>query len=306
MDLDYRILRYIMTVAEEGNISKAAQKLYLSQPSLSHSILKEERKLGVTLFDRTRQPLRLTYAGERYVMAARQILGIREKMEREMEDIARFRRGRLLIGVTKTHSAYLLPRVLPRFKTLYPDVELVLVEEITSSLESKLVTGKADVAILVSPAQNEHLASEYLCDEKILLCLPLDHPLAETFKREGVNLSLLKEETLILYKKGMILRKFSDVILAEAGGPPHVMLESQTAETIFNFVSAGLGWAFLPSSIVLYPSSAQIAYFTLGNPPMSFSCFFAWKRQVYLSQAARDFMKITKEILQKTDPIIPI
>ncbi|MDR1873577.1 MAG: LysR family transcriptional regulator [Synergistaceae bacterium] len=299
MELDHRTLQYIIAVAEEGNISKAAQKLYLSQPSLSHCILKQERKLGVTLFDRTRQPLRLTYAGERFVMAARKILNVREKLEREMEDIAKARKGRVAVGVTKTHSAYLLPRILPRFSALYPDVEIILVEEITASLESRLITDGAEIAVLVAPVQNEHISCEHLYNEKILLCLPEGHALIEPFSREGVDIALLREEPFILYKKGMRVRKISDTLFVEAGIQARAMLESETAETILNLVSAGMGCAFLPSSLVLYQPVSRVRHFTIGNPPLSFTCVFAWKRQNYLSRTAQDFMAITREILRE-------
>ncbi|MDR3231537.1 MAG: LysR family transcriptional regulator [Synergistaceae bacterium] len=300
MDLDHRTLRYIVTVAEEGNISRAAQKLHLSQPSLSHCILKQERTLGTTLFDRTRQPLRLTYAGERYVMAAREILSVRDHLEKEMEDIVKQRKGRVVVGATRTHSAYFLPRVIPRFKALYPDVEVALAEEIISSLESLLITDRAEIALLVTPAQNEQIFCEHLYNENLLLCLPEGHPLAESFGKSGVDLARLREEPFILYQKGMRVRKISDALFAHAGIQPRVELESQSAETIFNLVSVGMGCAILPASIVQYLSRvSRMPSFTVGRPPLSFSFAFAWKRNSYLSWAAQEFMRITRETLHE-------
>ncbi len=298
--MDYRTLRYIITVAEEGNISKAAQKLYLSQPSLSHCILKQEHKLGVTLFDRTRQPLQLTYAGERYIEAARKILDAREQLEKEMEDIANTKKGRVTIGVTGTFSAYLLPRVIHRFRTRYPNVNIALLEETLSRLESLLVAGKAEIAILMMPVQSEHLACEPLCDEEILLCLPEGHPLVERFRIDGVDLSLMKEESFALYRKGMRVRKISDALFAGAGMIPRTLLESQTVETLLNFVSAGMACAFLPKTVMTYAGiSLGTACFSLGSPPVSSSFAFAWRRDSYVSWAAQEFMKTTREVLDK-------
>lgn len=86
--MDYRTLRYILAAAQERNISKAAQRLFISRPALSHYILKQEREPGVALFNRGTHPLRPTCAGENYVRAARQILHIREQLEKEKKDIA--------------------------------------------------------------------------------------------------------------------------------------------------------------------------------------------------------------------------
>jgi DNA-binding transcriptional LysR family regulator len=295
--MDYRTLYYIITVAEEGNISKAAQKLHLSQPSLSHCILKKEREMGVVFFDRTRQPLQLTYAGERYIAAAQEILNVKEQLEKEMEDIANATRGRLSVGLTKAHSAYLLPRVIPRFRTFYPGFEIVLTEGNISSLEATLVSDKAEIALLVMPVQTEHLLCECLYDEKILLCLPEEHPLVDRYEKDNVDIALLKNEPLILYKKGMKIRKISDALFAEAGIHPRSVVESQTAETIFNLVSASVGCAFLPESIVRYSdNSKRMKCFTVGNPPVAFTVAFAWKRGNYISRAAQVFMKTAREV----------
>ncbi|GHS98015.1 LysR family transcriptional regulator [Synergistales bacterium] len=300
IQIDYRTLQYVITVAEEGSISKAAQKLYLSQPSLSHCILKQERKLGVTLFDRAQQPLKLTYAGERYVTAAHEILGLREQLEKEMDDIANDRKGRVVLGLTKMHSAYLLPRVAPHFRALYPDAEIVLVEDTISSLESMLITDRAEIAIIMTPAQNERLTCEHLYNDKFLLCLPKEHHLIELFENGGVDIALLKEEPFIFYKKGLRGRKIADVLFAETGIRPKVVLESQAAETILNLVSAGVGCAILPASIVQSPgNSCRTVHFTIGNLPLSSDFAFAWKRDSYVKWAAQEFIKITHEILSE-------
>jgi DNA-binding transcriptional LysR family regulator len=300
--MDHRTLHYIITVAEEGNISKAAQKLHLSQPSLSHCILKQERKLRVAFFDRTHQPLRLTYAGERYVAAAREILDARERLEKEMGDIASDAKGRVAVGVTKAHSACLLPRVLPRFRALYPGIEIALTEENISSLESTLVTDKTEIALLVMPVQSEHLLYERLCGEKILLCLPKRHPLVARCRESGADIALLKDEPLILHKKGMRVRKISDTLFAEANIRPRAAIESEMAATIFNLVSASVGCAFLPESVVRYFNSPRrVEPFTVGDPPVALTLAFAWKRGSYVSRAAQSFMKTVREALDRGD-----
>ena len=296
--MDYRTLRYIITVAEEQNISKAAQKLYLSQPSLSHCLLKQERSLGVRLFDRSKHPLQLTYAGERYVDAARQILNIKERLEKEMEDVANTKKGRINLGVTRPRSAYLLPHILPRYKELYPNVEIVLTEEMASVLESLLLTGKMELAILMMPIENEYLSYRHICDEEILLCVPPQHKIVDTYKEKGVDLRLLETEPFILYKTGQRVRKASDSLFAVAGFKPHILLETQTAETIYNLVAAGMGCAFLPKSVVQYSVfSPRPICFSLGKSAAFSSFAFAWHKETYLGWIAQEFMRLTQEVL---------
>lgn len=296
--MDYRTLKYIITVAEERNISKAAQKLYLSQPSLSHCILKQERQLGIELFDRSKHPLRLTYAGERYIAAAQQILNVKEQLEKEMKDIANTKKGRIALGVNKTYATYLLPRVMPFFQKAYPGVRILLNEDINASLESLLVTGKIEIAILLMPVQSEHLVCHHLYDEELLLSLPCDHPLVETLKNGPVDLKLLKDEPFILYQSEQRARKISDELFSRAGFQPQVAIESQTAEAILRFVSAGMGCAFIPSSVARYSGvTPPPACFRIGAPALS-ACF-AWREDSYVSWAAQEFMKLTREICER-------
>lgn len=298
--MDYRTLRYILAVAQEQNISKAAQKLYISQPSLSHCILKQERELGVTLFNRNTHPLQLTYAGENYVRAAQQILHIKEQLEKEMKDIADTKKGRLSIGITKPRSAYLLPQVLPYFHQLYPNVEIAPVEGNISVLESSLLSEKIEIAILLSPIESEHFAHQHLFEEEILLCLPEGHHIIEEFQNNGANLHQLKNESFILYQHGQRLRKATDLFFVENGFKPKVILESQIAETILGLVSVGMGCALIPKSVLKYSGLRDKLFgFTLGNPPISSKFEFAWKRNASLSWVAQEFMNTTRYILEQ-------
>lgn len=298
--MDYRTLRYILAVAQERSISRAAQTLHISQPSLSHCILKQERQLGVSLFDRGTHPLQLTYAGENYVRAAREILHIKDQLEKEMKGIAETKKGRLAIGMTKPRSAYLLPQVLPYFCNLYPNVEISLCEENVSTLESLLIAEKVEVAILLSPIENELFAHRLLFEEEILLCLPEGHHLIEEFQNNGADLRPLKNEPFILYPRGQRVRRATDLLFSKNSFTPRTILESQIAETILGLVAVGMGCAFIPKSVLKYSGIHPKPFgFTLGTPPISSTFEFAWKRSSSLSWVAQEFMKATQYILEQ-------
>lgn len=298
--MDYRTLRYILAAAQEQNISKAAQKLFISQPSLSHYILKQERELGVSLFNRGAHPLKLTYAGEVYVRAARQILHIKEQLENQMRDIAETKKGRLSIGITKPRSAYLLPQLLPEFHRLYPNVEIALVEENVSALEGALISEQIEIAILLSPIEDELFSHQHLFEEEILLCLPEGHRLVDAFKEGGVNLNQLKDEPFILYQHGQRVRKATDAFFAENAFKPVIFLESQIAETILGLVSVGMGCALIPKGVLAYSGlRGAIHGFMLGDPPISSQFSFAWRRNAPLGWVAREFMSVARGILAR-------
>lgn len=135
-------LLYVKTVADEHNISKAAKKLFMAQPSLSQSIQRIEESIGMPLFHRTTTGLTLTFAGERYYHMAVQVLKMYEDFQLEISDINNLKTGRIHIGITNHLGTLVLPRVLPAYKNICPHVEITIHEENTAALEQQLLAGK--------------------------------------------------------------------------------------------------------------------------------------------------------------------
>ena len=151
-----RELIYVKTFADEGSISKAAQKLYVTQPSLSHCVQRIEESLGTKLFVRNPTGLTLTYVGERYYSVATEILQIYNDFELEVGEISSLRTGRLTIGMTTYLATWLLPQILPEFRRQYPNVNIVLVEKSSTQLEAELTARHLDFAVMHSFANSSH------------------------------------------------------------------------------------------------------------------------------------------------------
>ena len=130
--MDYKQYDYILTVAEEKSISKAAKKLFISQPSLSQYINRIEKHLGVNLFDRSTTPLELTYEGELFIETALKIKQLNEQLKKKFDDITELKSGRLNIGLTPSKANNPLPIILPCFKKNYPNIELIITEASSS------------------------------------------------------------------------------------------------------------------------------------------------------------------------------
>ena len=129
MNLNTRILEYVVAIAEEKSISAAAEKLYVSQPSLSQSLIGLENSLGVKLFNRSTIPLRPTPAGETFVDAAIRILSIQRELENRLGDMAKTGYGTIVVGISSFRNSVVTPLVLPVFNRAYPNVHVRLIEE---------------------------------------------------------------------------------------------------------------------------------------------------------------------------------
>lgn len=304
--MDFRSLRYILTIMDEGNISAAARKLRISQPSLSQCLIMQEKKLGVPLFDRTKTPIVPTFAGEAFLSAARRILEIQGDFDKEIADILDKKRGRLVISTTKIRAAYFLPAILPAFKDKFPGVEIVLREGIGARTEEDLLSRKADVGILMLPVASDEIASTKIFDERILLVLPPSGRHPEGDKEWTPSLAPFREESFILYEEGFRVRALTDRLFAEAGFLPKTILETQTAEAIVNLVSAGMGAGFVPESVVWASGNRhRVRALAVGTPPLSSGYALAWKKGFFLNWAAREFMKHTFESLTSSHGEMP-
>ena len=162
-------LKYIITIAELKSISKAANELFISQPSLSSILSNLEKELGVTLFNRSTSPLSLTYAGEKYIKIAKEILSLESNLKKELFDISNMKKGKLTVGIPSVRGTHVLPLILPKFKEKFPAMEIHLIEGDSNYLEECLFSGKVDLVLTSLPTNHKKINCELLYEEKIML-----------------------------------------------------------------------------------------------------------------------------------------
>ena len=143
-------LLYIKTIADTQSISKAAEELFIAQPSLSQALQRIERELGTHLFIREPRGMKLTYAGEKYYLMAKEILDIYSDFKSEITHINELKAGRLVIGIARYMGMNILPNVLPKFNKNYPNIEIIIREENTRVLENLVLGGNVDFALTLS------------------------------------------------------------------------------------------------------------------------------------------------------------
>lgn len=303
--MDFRQLQYMLKVAEEKSFSKAAQKLYIAQPSLSQYIQKLEQQLGVQLFDRTTIPLRLTYAGELYVETAKRILDLKDQLSQQMEDIANLKKGRLTIGLSPFRSTYIMPKILPLFHEQFPGIEVILLEGTSSELEDLAMKGTTDISIVTMPLQENLFDYETILTEEILVAVPPNHPLKDKVEKKSaiqnpfprINLNELREEPFILLKQDQKLHQVAVALCRQAGFEPKIILESESIEVTHALVSAGMGVTFIPDTLALFRQTTHHPlYFSIEDLVPTRKMVVAYRKGRYISGAAHEFISKMKNI----------
>lgn len=248
--MELRHLRYFLAVAEEGNVTRAAARLHISQPPLSQQLMDLERTLGVTLLHRSRQGVTLTAAGEAFRDEARHILQAAEQARHVAVRAAKGQTGTLRVGFTS--SAAFNPVVagtLREFRRQWPDVQVLLEETNTTRLTEGLLQRKLDAAFL-RPAASvlPDLRVLRFKDERMKVVLPTSHPLAH-LKR--IELKRLAQDPFVLFPRQVGLSLHDAIIGAcqAAGFEPRLGQETPQLSSVINLVAAELGVSIVPASL---------------------------------------------------------
>lgn len=300
-----RQLKYLVILAEEGNMTAAAQKLFVSQPSLSSLLCHVERELGTELFNRGSNSLTLTPAGESYVEAARKILSIKREMENQISDITSAQRSTLQIGCGAQLSAILYPIILPEFIRTHPDVTLKLVENHFVNLCTQLARGELDLIVANRSVEDKTIDSRLLYREEIGLLA--HHSISFQAERDAVHnnpvvqIEELKQLPFILVKQGQNLRTAIDDFFAVHNITPHIILETNNWDTCYRMVAQNIGFTIVPYN-VLYGTMASENIRRYSLPGIWFrEIRIFWSKRKYCSESLRHFVELCQKRLSVQD-----
>jgi len=248
--MNLRDLRYLVALAEERHFGKAAERCFVSQPTLSAQIRKLEEYLGVALFERQPKRVSLTETGEKIVQRARRVLqeadAIVEVAHTERDPLS----GTLKLGLIPTVGPYLLPHVVGPLRKSVPRLKLMLYEHQTEPLPEKLRNGELDLGIIAFPMPTEGLETAGLYEEPFTLAVPAGHPLAD---RERVKLDDIRDETLLLLEDGHCLREHALEVCSRVRLHQHQDYRATSLETLRQMVAAGHGVTLLPELAAATP-----------------------------------------------------
>jgi DNA-binding transcriptional LysR family regulator len=246
-------LRILKAVATEQNFTKAAELLYLSQPSLSKQIKKLEKNLDILLLDRENNTISLTESGQVFLQYAERILALCEESCRALIDLKNGERGHLIVGASQTIGTYLLPQVLALFAQNYPQIDLKVQVNSTRIIAKNIINRKIDIAVVGGniPIQlKKHLFVEDFVEDEFSLIIPKSHPFSSKKKITKDDLYNLNFITL---NSNSTIRKFIDNILSQNQievNQLKIIMQLNSIEGIKTAVSLGLGAAFVSSAAI--------------------------------------------------------
>lgn len=306
--------KYVYEVYREKSFSKAAQNLYISQPSLSARIKKIEDRIGFPLFDRSTSPLQVTEVGEVYIEAAEEIYRIEQRVENYINNLTTLKTGHLSIGASNLFAAYILTPLITQFKQKYPEVRIHVTEGNTTQLESMLGNNLLDFVIDNYQYDSALYNKELYCRENILLAVPkcfsvhehlekyqlsYDNIKNQSYLRDSypaVPLNEFSEIPFIMLTPGNNTRVRGDRLCREAGFHPNIILEFNQQATAYMSASTQLGATFISDILVSrLPLFENLVYYKLDGDAAKRQVFFYYKNHKYKTRVMEEFLAMVHE-----------
>lgn len=303
--LNYK--EYLYAIYQERSFSKAAQKLYVSQPWLSSVVKKVEQEIKTPLFDRSTNPISLTPAGEYYIQQVEKVMAIEEDMRAHFARLSR-PDTQLHMGSSMFFCTYVLPRLFQEFREENPQITLTLTEGGSAAMAEKLLARKLDFFLEAEPLQHPKLQSVAWCTEELVLAVPARFSINEALKdycysfdgllkrnepggkKPAVPLEAFREEPFLLLQKENDSYRRSMQLCEHAGFVPKTPVFLSQMMTAFYLVCEGQGVSFLRSTIPEYVSPTESVVFYQLDDPIAL-------RPIYLSYLKQPASPVQQKLI---------
>lgn len=306
-------MQYIYTIYQERSFSKAAKKLYISQPALSAIVKKVEQKIGHLIFDRTTIPLTVTSEGRYYIKCIENILDIEKNMQDYFDDLGKFDTGNIVIGGSSFFCAFILPKLLQKFNAKYPKIKIEVIEGNIKYLKYGLENNTIDLIMETAVSEkDEDLDIYFYKNEHILLAVPkkweINDELKEyqlTYKdiKEGKHLlDSTKEVSLIKFKNYpfITMKKGNDqyvrglALCKKAGFSPKSVYKIDQIMTGYHIALSTLSAVIFVRDLLIIneQETEKLVYYKLDNELCIRPIYFAVKKNKYISNAVKEFIKM--------------
>ena len=291
---------YFLTIASERSVSKAAEKLYVSQSYLSQHIAKLEQQLGVKLFNRSKNPIEITEAGRVYASYLESCSQLYQKLMSDLDDLNEDREQTLRLGFSNWRASTLLPDILPAFVEKYPHVKMVLQEHPISEMYSLINNNQVDFVIMNTMLNTpENVTTETIIYEKILLVANKHNPMTQRLLEEKaagrqVDLHMLENERFILLNPELTLAKRVHNYLDKKQVVLRNQIITTNTSTSLNLTAENMGFSFLnETGLGRVPRKEELVFFDLQSSDLLQPLCVVYKKNSYLSPVARAFINIT-------------
>lgn len=276
-------IRYFAAICEEGNLSRAAARLFMAQPSLSEQIRKLETEIGVPLFVRLPRRLVLTPAGEVFRVHAEKILNEVELLKTRIGEVSAQTGSEIRIGVLPSLGGQLFPSVIAEFRRNFPSVHITLREENSSAgLQRLLVERELDIGIIrLSGRLVPHLEASYFLRERLVALVPMEHPLARAGE---ISLQELAGEPFLTLKVGYGLRELIASVFYETDVAPNIIVEVSQLEFLIGLVEAGMGVTVLPQ--LAAARERHVVQLQISDRHAMRELYIVWRKDLALESKA--------------------
>ena len=306
---------YIYEVYKTKSFSRAAENLFISQSSLSATIKKIEKRIGVEIFDRSTTPIGLTEYGVEYIKSVEKIMDIEADFQSHVLQLDELLTGQLSIGGSSNSLSHTIPPIISGFTKLYPGISLRLIEGGSYQLEKQLSDGILDLAIDNRVFPPEHFSRLPLFQECLLLAVPRSFSINEKLQSwqltsedvhnmkhrqddfPAVPLDAFRNEPFLFLRSGNDTRHRADKLCSYYGFTPHVVLKLDQQLTAHNLACYGMGIAFISDWVINHSKSDNnLIYYKLNPELTNREVSIFYKSSRYLTRGMREFLRIAGEI----------
>lgn len=289
--MDLLQLRYFQAVARREHITRAAAELHVAQPSLSRSVARLEAELGVPLFERNGRRIALNRFGAMLLAHVERALRELDDARAELADATGQERGSVAVAAETLRA---LTDLVARFRATAPEVSLRLYQSSAQAMATQLRAGEIDLALASQPIAGADLDAAELFSEEVLLAVAPGHRLA---RRRKVTVAELAGEAFVVTRAGQWQRALLERLFSEAGHSPVIACEGDEAAAVRGLVSAGVGIGLLPTVSRQTTDSPTVVWLHLDSNAARRTLRLYWRRDSYLTGAARRFRDFAIETL---------
>lgn len=295
----------IMTIVQEGSITAASKKLFVSQPALSQTIRQVEEELGAPIFSRDTHHIELTYAGKLYIESFRQIQLIDQNLHARVSDSKDEVFGTFRLGISVQRGLQLLPLVIPEFIAMYPNVKIHLLEEGSGMLERRVSEGQCDVALVTTASKRGRLSYELIENEQLMLVAAGTTELARRFP-DGTPLSVeaAKDERFISMSEGHSVRTIQNKLFEKYGIAPRILLETHNMEAAKRIAARSNAVFLVPSAYVsdAMPDRDRMHIYPIANQEFQHHFYVCYQSGKHLTRYEKDLVEIVCRKLGAPSP----
>lgn len=309
--------KYVYTVYKEQSFTKAAQKLFISQPSLSVAIKNTEKKIGAPVFERTGVGISLTEVGKSYIEACENMLRSEKEFERRLYDIYNLNSGHISVGGSNYLSSYVLPKVINDFCKLYPNIEVTLTEAHSIAMAQMIKDDVIDIMVDSFDRVDDAYELYPLVKERTFLCVPWDNPINQKLAKyiipamdicenkldysqaPTVPMQMFKDEKFIILKSGNDMHRRAMDIFAESHIMPDVALFVDQLNISYAVSQSGMGLCFVTDTILRYMKAYdEVALYNIDTKHAERTLYMGYKKGRYVTNAMKEFINIAKNTVK--------